>query len=165
MGQLAGVSVSFMLGFQAPSAFEASAGWARWTALGWAGFTEGYGIAGAIAGLSDGQWQWSDAFNIASLLAPAAAASGSIRGFLGTARSATGNVDDALRSAHQPEVASRKPAPKSWGSAKNPVYDRLTRSKLHHNWLDRHRINSTGTISGLTQGNPVQHIANNLRIV
>ena len=121
MGNLAGVSSSFILGFQLPGMLAANMGTAKWAtnfATGLAGISEAYGVYEAGRGLADGQWEYSDVFNLLSLAPYAVPAVATVKNSLGTIRAAnratggiaddaaraTGSIDDVLRSSQQMET-------------------------------------------------------------
>ncbi|MGB3401136.1 MAG: putative Ig domain-containing protein [Microcoleaceae cyanobacterium] len=116
MGNLAGVSTSFILGFRLPGAMAANMGGAKWGAA-WEAVTGGYGAIEAGRGLADGNWEYSDVFNLLSLAPYALPAVTSAGKTLSTLRRGTGgigddvvdatrggNIDDVLRSSQRTEV-------------------------------------------------------------
>jgi hypothetical protein len=122
MGNLAGVSASFILGFQVPGAMQATMGSATWVA-GWAGMgidAAGmvYGAVQGAKGLADGKWEYNDVFNLLSLVPFAAPAVASVRNSISTIRTAnavsgtagdaakvTGSVDEVLQSSQTTKIS------------------------------------------------------------
>ena len=71
MGNLAGVSTSLIVGFQAPTAMAGKIGAANWAThfmRGFNGVTETYGAYEAFRGLTDGEWDYNDVFNLLTLV-------------------------------------------------------------------------------------------------
>ena len=68
-----------MLGAQIPAAMAANLGGAEWVALFWA-TAQAYETKTALDGLSDNEWEWSDTFNLLSLLGLAAPSGGAAKG-------------------------------------------------------------------------------------
>ncbi|MBO0350535.1 DUF4160 domain-containing protein [Phormidium pseudopriestleyi FRX01] len=128
MGNLAGISTSFILGFKLPAALAGQMGATKWGttfATGIAAAGEGYGIYEAGMGLADGQWDYTDVFNLLSLAPYAEIAVAGVANSLGTMRAANraaggvaddvgraaGSVDDMLRSSQKTQMATDLPNP------------------------------------------------------
>lgn len=121
MGNLAGLSVSFMLGFRLPALFAGKLGAAKWAGIfagGWSAATEAYGVYEAGKGLTDGKWEWGDVFNLLTFVPYAVSGVATISNSIGTlkaankaagavddAASAAGGIDDVLRSSQKTETA------------------------------------------------------------
>ena len=154
MGNLAGVSVSFILGFKLPLVFAGQLGAARWAtsfAVGLDAAAMLYGGYEGIVGLTDGVWDYSDAFNLLSLVpfaVPAIAMAGKsmktirsanrIAGTVDEVTPPTGSVDDVLQGSQQTWVnlesgfdISKIPIPKEEGVPGFASLDEVIKKK----WL------------------------------
>ena len=97
MGNLAGVSTSFILGFKLPMAMAGNIGKAKWAttfASGLVGASEAYGVYEAGKGLTDGVWEYSDVFNLLSLVPYAVPVVAGVGKTLGTLRRNAKVADD-----------------------------------------------------------------------
>jgi large repetitive protein len=82
MGNVAGISTSFLIGLKVPILYGAKISQASWLAT-YQVVTTGYGAGKGIAGLADGKWEFNDVFNLLSLLPLAAPTLGTIKGIAG----------------------------------------------------------------------------------
>jgi len=95
MGVLAGTSVSFLVGFQAPAAMAGEVAATTWTANFLRVFnaaTDTYGAYEAVRGLADGQWDRTDVFNLLTLLDFGITAVTGVKGSLATWRGKGGRT-------------------------------------------------------------------------
>jgi RHS repeat-associated protein len=82
MGNVAGISTSFLIGFKVPIDYTAKIGAASFFAT-YQVTTIGYGAGKGIVGLADGKWEFNDVFNLLSLLPLAAPILGTVKGIAG----------------------------------------------------------------------------------
>ena len=95
MGVLAGTSTSFLVGFQAPAAMAGQVGATTWTANFLRVFnavTDTYGAYEAVQGLTDGQWDHTDVFNLLTLVDFGITAFTGVKGSLATWRGKKGRT-------------------------------------------------------------------------
>jgi len=89
MGNLAGVSSAFVLNFVQPAAFTAQIGGVRWAGAFRTGLDTvagGFGGIQSVRGLADGDWNYTDVFNLLGLVTFAVPAITSAKKSLGTFR-------------------------------------------------------------------------------
>ena len=169
VGRLAGVSTSFLLGFRLPGALRANVAGSRWAA-GWDAFLLGYNTPGAISGLTDGRWEWSDAFNVLHLISVGAPVISGIKSSLNTIRKVNGlddagravngldNVDDLLLGSRNVEVEITGPSIDFFHGSSRESVENIINNGLDTNAARRYsgggRVNRPGSFFSIETSEP-----------